>query len=77
MTSRVVPQHKFVDGLNSRCSWRFPGGWHRSSSKYHVCNLLASDTAHRFYPCRKGCDEESLSVESRDRHEANAHGNGW
>lgn len=43
------------------------------------CRKPASSQIHRYYPCRtRYCpDDHFLSIEARDRHEANKHGEGW
>jgi hypothetical protein len=67
-------QHRFVNGgYHGRCTKKV-----RHSRGVVKCGLLASDPCHRFYPCREGClGIDFPSCESRDRHEANVHGNGW
>ena len=51
------------------------------NGKRRRCNRQAENPVHRHYPCRvDGCtvrDVRWRSIEQRDRHEANAHGDGW
>lgn len=71
MSSRVVPQHAFVPGQRGKC-----GGTVNAGRGPQACNLPPSHPCHRLYPCRT-CTVVLLSVESRDRHEADEHGPGW
>jgi hypothetical protein len=68
-------QHRFVsiNSPNGRCTEKV-----RHTRGVVRCGLLPSDPCHRYYPCRKECAGVDFpSCESRDRHEANVHGNGW
>lgn len=50
------------------------------AGKRRRCNRQQNNPVHRHYPCRvDGCVDlpRWRSVEARDRHEANAHGEGW
>lgn len=77
-------QHRFVSirSVNGRCTENV-----RHARGVVRCGLLPSDPCHRFYACRgsilivddrsKACGLDFPSCESRDRHEANVHGDGW
>lgn len=71
-------QHRFVSvrSVNGRCTEKV-----RHPRGVVPCGLLPSDPCHRFYPCRGVDDDVCMmdfpSCESRDRHEANVHGDGW
>jgi hypothetical protein len=80
MAHRDIAQHRMgvAKPSTGRCQTMvMPGVMGRTGMV--VCNMLPSHPCHRFYPCRSGCgpDIDFLSCESRDRHEANAHGSGW
>lgn len=75
----VIPQHRFIFGANGKCEWQIPLAL-RVGSRSLKCNGEMSELCHRYYPCRadKKCPAESFpSCESRDKHEANVHGDGW
>jgi hypothetical protein len=58
--------------INGRCTTIVT--WGRTSGP---CGMLPTDSCHRLYRCRQGCTLLLTSCESRDRHEANVHGDGW
>lgn len=82
MTTRYIPQHRMgpVD-MFGRCTLVVnPGTCNKYGARpAKICNLPASASCHRFYPCRQGCgpDVDFTSCEMRDRHEADEHGDGW
>lgn len=50
----------------------------RKAAHDDPCNKTKDDIVHRRYPCpHEGCTVKMWSIESRDIHEANVHGDGW
>lgn len=66
------PLHQFrPEGKWGMCAFTLKNG--------KRCQRQAQSAVHRYYPCRaEGCTKDDLrSIEARDRHEANIHGQGW
>ncbi len=68
----VAPQHAWQPGAFGKCVKRGGVGGVRA------CGKMRDDTVHRSYPCPHDlCPEKFLSIEARDMHHAQEHGDGW
>ncbi len=88
----MANHHSYVPGKDKlgRVSPKCTYVTSRQNTYRQVCNLGPDATPHRKYKCRKDvaglvrgkpgikpCHESFLSIEMRDRHEADTHGSGW
>lgn len=82
---KVIPSHPMGEPhwKNGRCQHVIGKDSRRRDI---ICGQVYAHSCHRRYVCKgdkdhaglwTACDKQFPSVESRDRHSANAHGTGW